>query len=94
LTAEDIATMWERVDKSKLVQYKLKVELSPEVSEVIAQSLGQSGVEANASVTQSQSEIFNSVKGSIADKMISYHRNEETKTGSKPGSLQPRFGAP
>jgi hypothetical protein len=31
LTPEEIASMWEKVDKSSLVQYKLKVELSPEV---------------------------------------------------------------
>ena len=68
LTADDIAAMWERVDKSKLVQYKLKVELSPEVNDLIATSLSQSGAEVSAS--QAQSEIFNSVKGSIADKMI------------------------
>jgi len=31
LTAEEIAVMWDKIDKSKMVQYKLKVELNPEV---------------------------------------------------------------
>lgn len=61
-------------------------------------SLGQAGGSAvSAPIAQSnrESEIFNTVKGSVADKMLPDHRNEETKTGSKPGSLQGnRFGAP
>lgn len=61
---------------------------------------GQAGGSAapqtvGTSQSQKESEIFTSVKGSIADKMLADHRNEETKTGSKPGSLQgARFGAP
>lgn len=35
-SADEIAAMWDRVDKSKLVQYKLKVELGQEVNDLIA----------------------------------------------------------
>lgn len=33
--ADEIAAMWERVDKTKLIQYKLKVELGPDVTKLI-----------------------------------------------------------
>ena len=36
ISAEQIATMWEKVNKDKLVQYKLKVDLSQDVMQVVA----------------------------------------------------------
>ena len=35
---EEIQTMWESVDKKTLVQYKMKVDLGPDVMAVINQS--------------------------------------------------------
>ena len=37
LSVEEIASMWEKVDKSKLVQYKLKVDLNADVQKIIAE---------------------------------------------------------
>lgn len=36
ISAEQIATMWDKVNKDKLVQYKLKVDLSQDVMQVVA----------------------------------------------------------
>ena len=36
ISAEQISTMWEKVNKDKLVQYKLKVDLSQDVMQVVA----------------------------------------------------------
>jgi hypothetical protein len=35
LSVDEIAAMWEKVDKSKLVQYKLKVDLNQDVLKII-----------------------------------------------------------
>ena len=80
--------MWEKVDKSKLVQYKLKVDLNQDV-----QKLMVDGPDDNR-----QTEITNVVGGVIKDKMIVDSReqapkSEETKEKpemqrfQKPGSL-------
>ena len=34
-SAEQIASMWEKVNKEKLVQYKLKVDLAPDVMQIV-----------------------------------------------------------
>ena len=74
LSVEEIATMWEKVDKSKLVQYKLKVDLNADVQKII-----NDGPQAQESRT---TEITNAVTGQIKDKMLIDSRDqkpEETK---------------
>ena len=34
LTNDEISALWDKVDKSKLIQYKLKVELSDDLKEL------------------------------------------------------------
>lgn len=36
ISAEQIASMWEKVNKDKLVQYKLKVDLAQDVMQIVA----------------------------------------------------------
>ena len=43
VSTEELAHMWEKVEKSKMVQYKLKVELSPEVNQFISEKVAASG---------------------------------------------------
>lgn len=56
-----------------MIQFKLKVDLSPEV--MLKVNDGKEGVTPSAK----QNEIFNTVKGNIADKMIRDNRHEESK---------------
>jgi hypothetical protein len=72
LSVEEIAAMWEKVDKSKLVQYKLKVDLNQDVQKLMVDGPADSR----------QTEISNAVGGIIKDKMIVDDRDqkpEETK---------------
>jgi hypothetical protein len=84
--------MWEKVDKSKLVQYKLKVDLNQDVQKMILE-----GPEVKETRT---SEITNVVTGQIKDKMLIDSRDqkpEETKEKpeiarfSKPGSIKSNY---
>ena len=84
--------MWEKVDKSKLVQYKLKVDLNADVQKII-----NDGPQAQESRT---TEITNAVTGQIKDKMLIDSRDqkpEETKEKpemqrfSKPGVNKPNY---
>ena len=34
-TVDEISKLWEAIDKTKLVQYRMKVDLSPEIHEII-----------------------------------------------------------
>jgi hypothetical protein len=92
LSVEEIAAMWEKVDKSKLVQYKLKVDLNADVQKII-----NDGPQAPESKT---SEILNTVTGQIKDQMLVDHREqrpEETKEKpevqrfSKQGGNKPNY---
>lgn len=98
--------MWEKVDKTKLIQYKLKVELGPDVTKLI-QTLNETGAMAPQALDQSgKTELFQSVKANIADSMLNLdsrtQKAEESKEKpdisrfqGKAGSLQgPRYGAP
>lgn len=77
--------MWDGVDKSKLVQYRLKVELTdimPLINGTQDATIGQSQVPR-------EQEIFNSVTGNVMDKMLVDHREgqlprEESKVNSAP----------
>jgi hypothetical protein len=40
LSAEEISTLWDKIDKNKLVQYKLKVDMGPEVLEIAKADVG------------------------------------------------------
>lgn len=80
LTAEEIALMWDKIDKAKLVQYKLKVDLAPEVQQAIKAANGGEVIPPNV---QKQNEVFNSLKGTITDKMVSDSRDSGKKEESK-----------
>lgn len=65
--------MWEKVDKSKLVQYKLKVDLNADVQKLMIDGPKESRT----------TEIANAVGGILKDKMLVDTRDsskqEETK---------------
>jgi len=63
LTSDEIGNLWDQVDKSKLIQYKLKVDLGQEVTNLIS-SLKGSQVAGSATQSQSerQSDIYKSVQ--------------------------------
>ena len=81
--------MWDGVDKSKLVQYRLKVELTdimPYINGTQDQAIGQS--------QQREKEIFDSVTGNVKDKMLVDHREqlqaragEESKVSSQSSNV-------
>ena len=51
MTPEEIARLWDSVGKAGLTQYKLKVDLTPEVNEIIERDQNQQaagGVAPNA----------------------------------------------
>jgi hypothetical protein len=93
LSAEEIAIIWNKVPKDKMIQFKLKVDLSPDVLSKI--SVGGDGVPIPEQdiVKQKQSDIFNSVKGNVADKMLKDDRAEETKetTQQRPPKINKGF---
>jgi hypothetical protein len=64
-SAEEIATMWGKVDKDHMVQFKLRVDLSSDV----LQKANNDG--ADVPVTEKkQEEIKNIVQGEIRDKIL------------------------
>jgi hypothetical protein len=69
LSVEEIAAMWEKVDKSKLVQYKLKVDLNQDVQKLMVDGPSDSR----------QTEIANVVGGLVKDKMIVDTRDQPAK---------------
>lgn len=84
--------MWEKVDKSKLVQYKLKVDLNQDVQKMI--------LEGPQIKETRDTEIASALTGNIKDKMIVDSRDqrpEETKEKpeiarfSKPGSIKQNY---
>lgn len=77
LTPDEIGVMWDKIDKAKLVQYKLKVELSPEVQASIKTAPG----DENASAADRKDSVMTNLKTTVADKMLVDHRDkhEESK---------------
>ena len=84
--------MWEKVDKSKLVQYKLKVDLNQDVQKMI--------LEGPQIKESKDDEITSTMTGNIKDKMLIDSRDqrpEETKEKpeiarfSKPGSIKSNY---
>ena len=79
--------MWEKVDKQKLVQYKLKVDLTADVTKVIETAGGQQPT--------ASADTMDKLTGAVKDKMLVDHRDrpEESKEKpdmqrfTKPGSL-------
>ena len=59
------------MDKKGLVQYKLKVELSPEVMAKVKSLTGEQGSEIRAT------DVMNTVKGKVADKMLDHRVGRE-----------------
>ena len=92
--ADEIGRLWERVDKTKLIQYKLKVELGPDVTSLIKQ-LNESPTAGNQladgpSLEQSmKTDLYQSVKTGVADTILNKdsrtQKPEETKINA--GSL-------
>lgn len=41
MTAEELTQLWEKIDKKEVVQYKLKVELGPEVVKIVQEAGGE-----------------------------------------------------
>ena len=80
--------MWDKIDKSKMVQYKLKVELNPEVQKQIMVAQEASG-EVIEPVAQKQSEIFQSVKNNLADKVLQDTRDKYEESKEKPDIARP-----
>ena len=99
-TVEEISKLWEGIDRSKLVQYRMKVDLSPEIHDTI-QKLALSDPKAAARAPDTKGELFQTVKAGVMDHMLDHvtGRPEESKEKPdvgrypKPGSLQAgRFG--
>lgn len=67
--------MWERVDKTKLVQYKMKVELGPDVTQIIT-DLKTEGVNVEPTpVEAAKEQITQKVKETVTDSMIKDSRD-------------------
>ena len=54
--------MWEGVDKSKLVQYKLKVDLSSDVAEAVQKLAAKSPGTGLDAGQQAKADLFQSVQ--------------------------------
>lgn len=81
LTADEIAVMWDKIDKAKLVQYKLKVELSPEVQTMVKTSVDDDTTPVAEPATARKDQMMTNLKTTVADKMLVDHRDkhEESK---------------
>ena len=68
LPYQEITAMWERVPKSDTIQFKLKVDLSQEVLNKIAE------LSQGADKPSEEAKVAQTLKGNIADKMLSDSR--------------------
>lgn len=71
LKADEISAIWSKIPKDKVIQFKLKVDLSQEVQVKVGD-----GALTGGDSNRSKTEVFNTVKGAIADKMIRDDREE------------------
>ena len=78
--------MWEKVDKTKLVQYKLKVDLNGDVLKVIEQA--SAGQKPNM-----QKDTYNQLTGAVKDKMLVDHRDKQAEETKEKPDVQ-RFQKP
>ena len=101
LSAEEIAQLWDGVDKAKLVQYKLKVDLGPDVAEALSSIGGGEAPGSGPDLAKTKTELFQSVQNQVMDQVLDHRgRPEESKEkpdiarypGGKPGGLGGRYG--
>jgi hypothetical protein len=66
------------VSKDQIIQFKLKVDLSSEVLVKVNEG-GEGEPAGQGAEVRRQNEIFSTVKGVVADKMLKDDRQEESK---------------
>ena len=71
MNVDEIGALWDKIDKKGLVQYKLKVELSPEVMAKVKSLTGEQDAQV------SKSDVMNTVKANITDKMLIDSRDKK-----------------
>jgi hypothetical protein len=73
--------MWEKVDKNKLVQYKLKVDLNSDVLQLIAD---RSPKDPQSMQNAQKEQVMTKIHGNVADKMLSDTRDNYEESKEKP----------
>lgn len=76
ISAEQIASMWEKVNKDKLVQYKLKVDLAQDVMQIVTDSAAK---DPQSLETAEKDVVMTKVQGNVNDRMLKDTRLEESK---------------
>ena len=76
ISAEQIASMWEKVNKDKLVQYKLKVDLAQDVMQIVTDSAAKDPQSLEAT---EKDVVMTKVQGNVNDRMLKDTRLEESK---------------
>lgn len=76
VSADQIAAMWEKVNKDKLVQYKLKVDLAQDVMQVVSNQLAK---DPQSQAAAEQKAVRTQLEGKINDGMLKDTRLEERK---------------
>lgn len=76
ISAEQIASMWEKVNKDKLVQYKLKVDLAQDVMQIVTDSAAKDPQSLEAA---EKDVVMTKVQGNVNDRMLKDTRLEESK---------------
>ena len=76
ISAEQIASMWEKVNKDKLVQYKLKVDLAQDVMQIVTDSAAKDPQSQEAA---EKDVVMTKVQGNVNDRMLKDTRLEENK---------------
>lgn len=76
ISAEQIASMWEKVNKDKLVQYKLKVDLAQDVMQIVTDSAAKDPQSLEAA---EKDVVMTKVQGNVNDRMLKDTRLEENK---------------
>ena len=76
ISAEQIASMWEKVNKDKLVQYKLKVDLAQDVMQIVTDSAAKDPQSQEAA---EKDVVMTKVQGNVNDRMLKDTRLEESK---------------
>ena len=76
ISAEQIASMWEKVNKDKLVQYKLKVDLAQDVMQIVTDSAAK---DPQSQEVAEKDVVMTKVQGNVNDRMLKDTRLEENK---------------
>lgn len=79
LSAEEIAALWNKIEKDKMIQFKLKVDLGPEVMKIINSEQdsgqGEAAPSAEENVKKKEQEIKTNLKANINDAMLKDDRD-------------------